>query len=277
MVRVATVDAELAADHLWAFGPAAIEEREGTEGTVLLAGFDDDRRAAAAAASLERTGLATAEVAPVTDDGLDGWRRWARIERAHPFVIVPTWMEAPELEPGRHLLLVDPAHTFGSGSHPTTRLVLSRLARLLAPGDAVLDVGCGSGILAVAAALLGAPRVRGVDIDPGAPTATNANARINGVAERVTASLTPLAAVAAGLTRYDLVTANLLAPVIIDAADDLERVLAPGGTLVVSGLLADRWEAATDHLAGLEPIDVAIEAGWAAVTLRRIGPLTGPG
>ncbi|MBX3284449.1 MAG: 50S ribosomal protein L11 methyltransferase [Actinobacteria bacterium] len=275
VVEVTPADAELAADVLWAFGPAAIEEQAGGSTVRLLAGFVDATAARPAAEALARRHLGAAEVVPVDDDGLDGWRAWARPVAAGPFTITPAWLADEVAAPGR--LLVDPGRTFGSGSHPTTRLVLARAARLVRPGDRVLDVGCGSGVLAIGAALLGAAEVHGIDVDPGSPATTAANARANGVADRVTASAAPLADVAArpgDEGRYDLVLANLLAPVVMDLSADLAAVVGPAGRLVVSGLLADRWEPAVRAVrdAADPPTRLAVESvdeddGWVAVTL----------
>lgn len=285
---VVSVDAhlaELAADVLWRFGPAAVEEQ--TEGSIvrLLAGFATAAEAALAAGALADAGLGRPEVEPVADDGLDGWRAWARPVTAGPFLVIPAWLAGTDPEEtasapaGTLRLVVDPGRTFGSGSHPTTRLVLARLAALVQPGDRVLDVGCGSGILAVGAALAGAGAVEGIDLDPLAPAATAANAAANGVAGRVAASDQPLAAVAArpgAAGRFAVVLANLLAPVVVELARDLAAVVEPGGHLVVSGLLADRWDevitvvrAAADPAHPLAVADVATEDGWAAVTLAR--------
>ena len=269
VVRVAPESAELAADRLWAFAPAAIEEQTTPDGTRLLAGFAGRAVAAEALAAVEADGLGRGELVPVDDPGLDGWRRWARVEHAPPFVIVPTWLEAPAVVAGTHLLAVDPGHTFGSGSHPTTRLVLAGLAERVRPGHRVLDVGCGSGILSVAAALLGAAAVTGIDIDDASPAACAANAARNGVADRVSASTTSLPDLLAGGAAFDVVAANLLAPVVVELAPSLAAAVAPGGSLLVSGLLADRWAATTDHLDGLTVADVATADGWAAITLRR--------
>lgn len=286
VVHVEPGDAELATDLLWGFDPAAIEQQDEASAVVLLAGFADPAAAHLAADALGDRGLGHAAVVPVDDDGLDGWRPWARPVAAGPFLLVPSWLatdepaasDAPDAPdaPARIRLLVDPGRTFGSGSHPTTRLVLARLAELVRPGHRVLDVGCGSGILAVGAALTGAATALGIDVDPDAPAATHANARANHVADRVTASTTPLADVVAQGERYDLVLANLLAPVVIDLALDLAAAIAPGGHLVVSGLLADRWEpAVTAVLDAAEPTasltvgPVDHQDGWVAVTLTR--------
>lgn len=275
LVRVGEVDPAMAADRLWAFGPAAIEERteertpEPDEGPVLLvAGFDDAERAASAAAAMESLGVEAVHLRPVTDDGLDAWRAWARIEQAGPFTIVPAWLDVPEEAVG-HTIVLDPGRTFGSGSHPTTRLVLRMLANAASPGDRVLDVGCGSGVLAIGAALLGAGRVLGIDIDPEARPTTEANAHSNGVADQVTASDESLSSVAASGERFDVVAANLLAPVVAELASDLVAVLASGATLIVSGLLADRWEATAAVLAPLRVAAVEEEDGWVALVLRQ--------
>lgn len=269
-------NAELVADVLWGFGPVAIEEQTGPEGPVLLAGFVDLTVAEAAAAAVGTAGFGVARTVPLDDDGLDGWRRWSRVEHAAPFTIVPAWLDAPAVAEGcvdadgvgRHVLRIEPGRTFGSGSHPTTRLVLGSLIRLVTPGCSVLDVGCGSGILSVAVAVLGAEPVFGIDIDESAPTVTAANAKANGVAGAVSASTKPLAEMAAPTDGFDLVLANVLAPVVVDHAEDLVRLVAPDGALVVSGLLVDRWTATTDHLSGLAVVDVAVDDGWVAVTLR---------
>lgn len=273
VVLVPPSASELVADRLWSFAPVAIEERDAPEGTLLLAGFGRHDQALAAAAAVDELlagfpGGERARLVPVEDDGLDGWRAWARVEHAAPFAIVPTWLPDPTPRRGVQVLRIDPGHTFGSGSHPTTRLVLSRLASLVAPGASVLDVGCGSGVLAVGAALLGAGRVHAIDVDPDSPAATAANADRNGVGPQVHASNRSLAQVVADGGRFDVVAANLLAPVIVELATNLVAAVAPGGALVVSGLLAERWEQAATSLVGLTVDHVDTADDWVAVTLR---------
>lgn len=276
-VTCPSTQAEVVADRLWAFGPAAIEEQIDGPETVLLAGFDDPATAERAAFAVRALGCDRVEMTAVTDDGLDGWRDWAKLETAGPFVLVPAWLEVPHVEPDRYVVRLDPGHTFGSGSHPTTRAVLMALASRVGPATTVLDVGCGSGVLAVAAALLGAPTVHGIDVDVEVPSVVAANAARNGVADVVTASNEPLSTVAGRADRYDLVAANLLAPVIAGLAGDLQAVVAVGGTLVLSGLLADRWQQTIDQFTH-EPIgsqppwlvdEVVVLDGWVAVVLRR--------
>jgi len=287
--------AELVADTLWSFGAVAVEERSEGSATVVSTGYPDRTTADAAAQAVNRLDVGSAgpgstgpastvgeapggsgvavevQVTAVTDDGLDSWRAHATVALAPPFAVIPPWIDAGP--PSDHIaLLVDPGTSFGSGSHPTTRLVLSALAGLVRPGDRVLDVGCGSGVLAVAAAKLGAEAV-GVDIDPASGPAINANAGLNDVSDRVRFDPRGIGALAddcrRGAPRYAVVAANLLAPVIRDLTDNLVAVTDPAGHLVVSGLLADRWEQATGGLSssGLDVIAVDESEGWVAVTL----------
>lgn len=271
--------AEVGSDVLWSGGAAGVEEQELGGTTVLHGGFADAASAALAADHATRLGFA-AEVSAIDDDGLDGWREWAAPVQAGRFWITPTWVAPPDPAEGEQILWIDPGRTFGSGSHPTTRLVLALLDGLVTPGATVLDAGCGSGVLAVGAALNGSGAVLATDIDPASPAVTDANAERNGVAERVHATTTTLAELAARAARapggggsgwadrFDVVAANLLAPVIAEVGPDLVACVAPGGALVVSGLLADRWEAS---MPALEPLSVdrVVEAeGWVAVVLR---------
>ena len=260
---------ELVADRLWAFAPPAVEEIDDGDVTEVRAGFADASTAEEAAAAIERGGWGTVRTWPVADDGLDGWRAWARAERAGRFWVVPSWTDPPGDAEEADLLRIDPGRTFGSGSHPTTRLVLAVLEGLVRPGCSVLDVGTGSGVLAIGAARLGASSVVGIDVDPGSPAVAHANAASNGVADRVEAHGQTLAQVVGAQGRFDVVMANLLAPVIVELAPDLVGAVASGGVLVVSGLLADRWRPAVDALAGLDVAAVDEADGWVAVTLTR--------
>jgi ribosomal protein L11 methyltransferase len=270
---VAADRAELASDACWRAQAAGIEEQPGTgpDEVRLLAGFADPAAAEAAIAHLRDLGIVRVAVERVDDAGLDAWRPFARAERAGRWWVVPAWLPAPPHAADERTVEIDPASAFGSGSHPTTRLVVDALDRTVVAGDRVLDVGCGSGVLSVVAALLGA-EVVAIDIDPHAAETTEANARRNGVGARVRASARPLDQVAAEEPPFDVVAANLLAPVIHELAAPLVAAVAPGGLLVVSGLLEDRWEATTALLGPLAVDAVAVEDGWAAITLRAPGP-----
>jgi ribosomal protein L11 methyltransferase len=146
--------------------------------------------------------------------------------------IVPTWRAPPE--PEAINLVLDPGLAFGTGSHPSTRLCLQWLERSIAGGETVLDYGCGSGILAIAALKLGALRAVGVDIDPDAVTAARANARRNGVAGEFFEGRAPLTFTA------DVVIANILANPLKVLAPMLASRCRHGGRIALSGILSDQ-------------------------------------
>ena len=150
--------------------------------------------------------------------------------------IVPSWSEAPDT--GGVNILLDPGLAFGTGTHPTTRLCLEWLDGHSPEGKSVIDYGCGSGILAIAAALLGAERVIGVDIDPQAITATDDNAERNGVGEKIDAYLTGKEPTQAA----DLLLANILAGPLAELAPLFAGRVKTRGGLVLSGILAEQAE-----------------------------------
>jgi ribosomal protein L11 methyltransferase len=185
-------------------------------------------------------------------------------------VIVPAWLDHAGA-PGEVVVRLDPDRAFGSGNHPTTRLTLELAAPLLKGGARVLDVGSGSGVLSIAAALSEA-EVVAIDVDPHALETTRANVARNHLDDRVTVDPRPLADVVAdpAAGRFDVVLANLLAPVVRELAPHLTVALAPQGRLIVSGLLEDRWRDAVDALTRpgrLEVAHVASRDGWVAVVL----------
>ncbi len=174
------------------------------------------------------------------------------------FWIVPTWHDPPAQ--ARRIIRLDPGLAFGTGTHPTTRMCLQWIASQPQQGERVLDYGCGSGILAIATALFGAGPVDAVDIDPAAVQATIANAQANGV--QLDAGLPPLAN-----GRYQRVLANILATPLKMLAPLLCSFVAPGGTLVLAGILerqAAELSAAYAPYARLEVADT--QEGWVLMT-----------
>ena len=176
--------------------------------------------------------------------------------------IVPSWHEAPEPEAVN--LLLDPGLAFGTGTHPTTSLCLQWLDGQALEGCTVLDFGCGSGILAIAALLLGAEHAVGTDIDPQALEASRDNAGRNGIAAERFPLYLP-GDMPAGT--YDVVVANILAGPLVQLAPTISAHVRPGGRLALSGILAeqaDEVRAAYSDLFELDP--TAVQDGWVRIS-----------
>ena len=206
------------------------------------------------AGALEAAG-ARALAEPAFDDLADAdWvaetqRQFEPIRAGERLWIVPTWHMAPD--PGAVNIVLDPGAAFGTGSHPTTRLVLGWLERTVKGGETVIDYGCGSGILAIAAMKLGAARAVGVDIDPLALETARYNSRANAIELEVLAAESPLEAVA------EITVANILANPLRMLAPLLAAHTAPAGRIALSGVLAAQ---AGEVLAAYAPwFDIAVE------------------
>lgn len=187
-------------------------------------------------------------------------------------VIRPSWREYTPA-PQEIVLTLDPGMAFGTGLHPTTRMCLEQLERHLRPGMRVIDVGTGSGILALAAARLGASNIYAIDNDSVAVKSTIANTAMNGLSERieVVAGVLDDEAAARMEGRFDLVIVNILAHVIGALAPQLARVLAPGGLLIASGIIEAHMAKAEEPLcaAGLESFERASIDDWIALVMRK--------
>ncbi len=180
--------------------------------------------------------------------------------------IGPQWAIPP---PNRTVVRLEPGLAFGSGRHPTTRLCLERLAAAPPAGIDVIDYGCGSGILAVTAAALGARQVLALDIDPQALRATSENARSNGVADRVSA-IAAEAAERMTVEPASLVVANILAGPLVELAPHLSALTTPGGELTLSGILEAQAGEVADAYRGAFDMQVAGESeGWVRLDGRR--------
>jgi ribosomal protein L11 methyltransferase len=205
-------------------------------------------------------------------DWAEAWKAYFPVMRiGRRLVIRPTWRRHRRL-PNDVVLALDPGMAFGTGLHPTTRLCLAAVESLsdrgAVQGARVLDVGCGSGILAIAAVRLGAASASGVDTDPIAIEATAANARRNAVVRRVHAREGSLPS---GEAPFDVVLANLIAGVLVPLAAALHDELRPGGTLLASGIFVDREDevARAFETVGLTVTDRTAEGDWVALEAVR--------
>ncbi len=204
------------------------------------------------------------------EDWAETWKAYIHTEKIGERIVVrPTWEEyTPSAD--EIVIELDPGAAFGTGAHATTAMCLRWLEHLVSPGMRVYDVGCGSGILAVAAAKLGAGEVIAMDYDPVAVSVAEENIRQNNV-HNVVACESDLLSACEGAAPAELITANIIADVIVRLFAQLDRHLAPGGTLLASGIIDDRIadveHAAAQH--GFTVLDMTCEKEWAAMIIRR--------
>jgi len=223
--------------------------------------------------------LPEAQFRPVeTLDWAEAWKQHYRpIPIGSRLLIVPAWMQ-PETE-RRIPILLEPGMAFGTGAHPTTQLSLQFLEELPLEGQPVIDIGCGSGILSIAALKLGAAHALGVDVEADAIPAARQNAARNGVAERLRLGVGSVAAVRRGdfgLRQAPIVLANIIAPVLARLLDDgLAALVSPGGVLILSGILEVQMDGREGHVSMLDAlqrhglrITARKQAGdWVALTV----------
>ena len=270
-VSVEDADADTGAEQALFGEPGMPAPRGGWQRSVLRALFDNDEEAAEAATLLLAQDWASqVHVQALNRVEEQDWvpltqSQFAPVAITESFWIVPSWHDAPPA--ATTVIRLDPGLAFGTGTHPTTRMCLRWIARqaptLAGSWSRVLDYGCGSGILAIGAALHGARGIDAVDIDPAAVESTRANARANGVA--LNAGLPDAAA-----GQYPLVLANILATPLKLLAPLLSEHVAPGGDLVLAGILerqADELAQAYRPWCTLEIGDT--EDGWILMTARR--------
>ena len=279
-VSVEDADADTDAEHALFGEPGMPAPAAGWERSTLKALFETELAAEQAATLLLAQGwaqgvhLQSMAVMPDQDWVRLTQSQFAPVEITPTFWVVPSWHQAPAA--ATHVIQLDPGLAFGTGTHPTTRMCLRWLARQpqLSAGQRVLDYGCGSGILAIGAALVGAAAIDAVDIDPAAVQSTRDNAARNGVSPSVLKPGLPDAAQG----RYDTVLANILATPLKLLAPLLSGHVAPGGWLVMAGILerqADELQAA--YAPWLHVAVADREDGWILMTAQRPTGAAQPG
>lgn len=260
---------------LFELGAEGVEERDATtlaknaaEGKVtLVAAFPSREEAEAAIAELDPA-LSPRLEEVVGDAWRDAWKEHFKpFAIAEGLVVCPPW-ETYEAKPGERVLVLEPGRAFGTGLHETTRLVAQAMKSHAAEvaGSTLLDVGCGSGILALIGLELGAARAIAVDVDPEAVDVTRENAQRNGLSERVEASTTALEDLDA---TSPVVLANIEARVLVPMASELMKHVAPGGLLLLSGILVPQKDEVRAAYTEMELLAAPSAGEWVLLALRK--------
>ena len=201
------------------------------------------------------------------EDWQNGWRKYYHpMDIGKRLAIVPSWQE---YDTDRVKLILDPGLAFGTGGHETTNLCLEVLDERVKGGERVLDIGTGSGILAIAALKLGAAVAEGVDIDPVAVRTAGENAALNGVADKLTVLVGDLSDKASG--KYDIITANIVANAIMSLAPAVPGLMADDAVFIASGIIDSRKDEVITALeaAGLAVLEVKEKRGWECIVCKK--------
>lgn len=269
-VEVAPEEIEEVSYLLWELGAQGLEERDATTlnksdaGATLVASFADD---ASAQAAIEGLAPRAARLEHVVGDAWrDAYKQYFKVARLGArLVIRPSW-EPYAPQPGDVVVTVDPGRAFGTGTHESTRLLMAALDREVRGGERVLDVGCGTGILAICALKLGARQALCLDVDADAVAVTHENALANGVAAQLSAAVTPVEEVPG---TYPLVLANIQASVLVPLAQAIGARVAPGGKLMLSGLLRGQEADVLAAYPAFELAQAPAEGEWIALILTK--------
>ena len=210
-------------------------------------------------------------------DWINNWKEYFHQFYVDDILIIPSWEEVRHEDEGKMILHIDPGTAFGTGMHETTQLVIRQLKKLVRPGIRMMDVGTGSGILGIIALKLGAGHVFATDLDPCAVNAVRENLESNGVRpeqmELVIGNLIdePWVQEKAGEEQVDLVTANILADVLVSLTPEVVKTMKPGAFYVTSGILDTKEELIADTMqkAGLTVTEITRQGEWVCVTARK--------
>ncbi len=219
--------------------------------------------------------LPAAQYRQIQDENwMSAWKhQYKPLQIGQRLMIIPAWIE--NKFPDRLPILINPGMAFGTGTHPTTQLCLELIEKYLQPGQSMFDIGCGSGILSIAAVRLGAERVIAVDIDSASVASTHENCALNGMEDRVEIEQGSSDLVLTGrfgLLHAPLVVANILASVIMDMIDDgLSDLVQPGGFLILSGILDYQADGIVQKAAecGLTLQEKRVIEDWVALCLKK--------
>lgn len=210
-------------------------------------------------------------------DWINNWKEYFHQFYVDDILIVPSWEEVKAEDKDKMILHIDPGTAFGTGMHETTQLVIRQLKKYVKEGDQILDVGTGSGILGIVALKLGAAHVTGTDLDPCAVPAVEENKEANEIADEsfdmMIGNIIDDKAVQdqAGYEKYDIVTANILADVLVPLTPVIVHQMKKGAYYITSGILDVKESVVTDAVkaAGLQLVEVTRQGEWVSVTARK--------
>lgn len=223
-------------------------------------------------------GVATIEASQTEDkDWINNWKQYFHQFYVDDILIIPSWEEVKPEDSDKMVIHIDPGTAFGTGMHETTQLCIRQIRKYVTEKTKILDVGCGSGILGMLALKFGAEHSVGTDLDPCAIDATYENMENNGISrdkyEVMIGNIIDDKAVQdkVGYECYDIVAANILAPVLVELTPVIVNQLKPGGIYITSGIIDDKEETVKEAVAkaGLELIDVTYQGEWVCVTARK--------
>lgn len=240
------------------------------DGAAFVSVFESDEAARSAADAAAVVDPAAHIVCEPYDPGdyLDAWRRGVRAHRVGRLVISPPWLA--DAHDAAETIVIEPATGFGTGEHESTRLALGFVQDVVRPGDVVVDAGCGSGVLSIAAAKLGASRVAAIENDPEAIVNAEANIAANGVGAVVTLIEADASDVVPLLAPVRVIVANIIATVIASMLPVFRRALAADGDLIVSGILVAESAGFVEDLrrGGWEVVEARSEGDWWSARAR---------
>lgn len=210
-------------------------------------------------------------------DWMNNWKEFFHQFYIDDLLITPSWEEVKPKDRDKKVLHIDPGTAFGTGMHETTQLCIKQLKKYITSDTVMLDVGTGSGILAIVALLYGIQKAAGTDLDPCAVEAVQENLEMNGIAphafDMIIGNLITEKEVQdwAGYEAYDLITANILAEVLVPLTPVVVKHLKPGGIYITSGIIKEKEQLVVDAVkaAGMEVLEVTHQNEWVSVTARR--------
>lgn len=211
-------------------------------------------------------------------DWINNWKTYFKQFYVDDILIIPSWEEVKEEDKDKMIIHIDPGTAFGTGMHETTQLCIRQLKKYVTPETELLDVGTGSGILSIIALKLGAKHAVGTDLDPCAVPAVEENKEANGIPADAFDMMIgniiddKIVQDTVGYEKYDIVTANILADVLVPLTPVIVHQMKPGGLYITSGILDVKEEVVKEAVtaAGLEIVEVTHQGEWVSVTARKL-------